>query len=185
MRGRNNYLRTKKGGGIVPKKETNNAHTRLPTTHKEPEQEHISDFEVDQEVERDLERILGPSSADRILGSSSTNVLVETVESEEAPYFSSSEESGKEVLSFDNTDGYSPFDFLRTQSPFPNIGSGLTCSSTYNSACNLYTSKKIDSTDMRGVRPIWADCGLASAVRPPFPNSTKARVHHPTNVSYA
>lgn len=146
----------------------------LPT-YKEPEQEHISDFEVDQHVERDLERILGPSP---------TDILVGTIEPDETPYFSQSEESGKEVLSFDNSSGYSPFDFLRTQSPFPNIGSGLTCSSTYNSACNLYTSKKIDSTDMREVRPIWSDCGLASAARPPFPNSTRARVNPSENVSY-
>jgi hypothetical protein len=171
LRGRNNYLKSKKGSSVASNANTNT------NTKTEPILEPTLPTKNDKEFpEPDLEsdsQFLESSSLDMLVVSDNFNTDIPYLEAVLEPFQESRGENGSR----------SPFDFLSASSPFPNIGPGVSCSSTYNSACNYNTNKKTDlNTEMRGRRSRWSniECETAATKRPPFPIIKK-----PKNTSIA
>jgi hypothetical protein len=176
LRGRNNYLKSKKGSSVATNAKIETAlELALPAKAEkefpEPDLESESHF-------------LESSSLDMLVVSDNFNTDIPYLEAVLEPF----QESRGENVS------RSPFDFLSASSPFPNIGPGVSCSSTYNSACNYNTNKKTDlNTEMKGRRSRWSniECETAATKRPPFPiikktkNTSIAKVYHIYDSPYA
>lgn len=160
LRGRNNYLKSKKGSSVATNTKTEPALEPAPTA-------------------KNVKEVPGPDleSESNFLESSSLDMLVVSDSfSTDIPYLEAALEPFQE--SRGENVSRSPFDFLSASSPFPNIGPGVSCSSTYNSACNYNTNKKTElNTEMRGRRSRWnnIECETAATKRPPVPIVKKAK----------
>ena len=155
MRSRNNYLKSKKSACVATKKAL--------SSESAPSQIELVEIEPDV----DLGETICPSSSLSMLvvtDSHNNSKFVKKEDFEETGLLSTFNDDGNAKTNKNMTSILTPSLLLGPgDSPFPNLGSGVSCGSTYNPSCNYNTNRaKLLNT---GWRLPCLDPGLPVQVR--------------------
>ena len=142
LRSRNNYLKSKKSAFVTTKK----------ALSCEPAPSQVGQDEVGANIELG-ETFYEPNSLTmlEVTDSHHNSKSVKEEDFEETRLLSAFNDDGNSKTNKSGSSILTPLLFLGSgESPFPNLGSGVSCGSTYNASCNYNTNRaKLNNTGWR------------------------------------